>query len=101
MENLFLFEKTTFTWSKIYGVVSHSVSMGVVEMYVSSFLKTEQLFRKFQATCGHGYLAPLVIFTVLLGEDVVGAQLGRGPAGLNPCRFYSAPIIQKVRYPNI
>ena len=48
----FLRLKETFTWSKIYRVVDHSVNMGVVEIQAGNFPEKEQLFRKFRATCG-------------------------------------------------
>ena len=52
----FLFLKETFIWSKIYRVVNHSVNMVMVEIEVGNFPEKEQLFRKFRATYGQGYL---------------------------------------------
>ena len=55
-ERKFISFEKAFIWSKIYRVVIHSVNMGAAEVYVGNFLEKEQLFRKFRATCGQGYL---------------------------------------------
>ena len=37
-------------------VVNHSVNMGVVDILFGNFLEKGQLFKKFRATSGQGYL---------------------------------------------